>query len=380
LWLHAEVHFKHLELSVSKFEASYNTKPGYLETADAEYNAPNEAEVIAPSNGEHLKFDVSAVGTVDENVMVEEPCLTSSVQNPQEGGAAVISRVESVSDEDMDVEMEVDEASVEEQGGSTSMPNEEHPSSEQVRSPTLPSLEDSAPPPQDDDIAPPPPPPEEEWIPPPPPENEQAPPPPPEPEEPVVSYAQADTLPQPYVDQANLGYMLPGVEYYPAAGTDGTNVNYYMQTSESLILQSQQHSYYVPVSASGISIPVDATSIPPVPSSHYTYPSVTMATTDVAAESSGYYASATSAISSGALDDKTSSASVGDPNRNVNPMEYDKVISKEPTVGPLSQPAGAGSASGATVHGNATQASISTTNQTKGNLIIISNEISSLLA
>ncbi|KAM0903062.1 hypothetical protein ACQ4PT_018873 [Festuca glaucescens] len=348
LWLHAEVHLKHLELSVSKFEASYTTKPGYLETADAEYKAPNEAEVMA-----------------DENVKVEEPCSTSLVQNPQEGAAAVVSKVESESDEDMDVEMEVDEESIEEQGGPASVPNEEHPSSEQVRSPTLPSLDDSAPPPQDDGIPPPPPPPEDEWIPPPPPENEQAPPPPPEPEEPVVSYAQADTLPQPYVDQANLGYMLPGVEYYPTVGSDGTNANYYMQVSESHILQSQQHSYYAPVSTSSIPIPVDATSVPPVPGSYYGYPSVTMAATEVAAESSGYYASSTSAISSGALDGITSSASVVDTNSNVNPMESDKVISKEPTIAPLGQSVGAASASGTTVHGGSTQASASTTNQTK---------------
>ncbi|CAM0914008.1 unnamed protein product [Alopecurus aequalis] len=364
LWLHAEVHLKHLELSVSKFEASYSTKPGYLETADAEYKAPKEAEVMAPSNGEHLKFDVSTVDTIYENVKVEGPCSTSSAQNPQEVATAVISRVESESDEDMDVEMEVDEEGVEEQGGSTSLLNEEHISSEQVHTPTLPSLEDSAPPPQDNDIPPPPPPPEEEWVPPPPPENEPAPPPPPEPEEPVMSYAQADTLP-PYVDQANLGYMLPGVEYYPAPGTDGTNANYYMQVSESDILQSQQHSYYAPVSASGISAPVDATSIPPVPGSYYSYPSVAMAATDVAPESSGYYASSTSAISSSALDDKTSP--VVDTNSNVNPMESDKVISKEPAVVPLgqSQSVGAASFSGTTVHGSSTQASASSTNQTK---------------
>uniref|UniRef100_A0A8R7R158 WW domain-containing protein n=2 Tax=Triticum urartu TaxID=4572 RepID=A0A8R7R158_TRIUA len=363
LWLHAEVHLKQLELSVSKFEASYTTKHGYRETVDAGHKAPNEAEVMAPSEGEHLKVDVSTLGisTGDENIKVEEPCTTSSVQNSQ-GVAAAILRVESDSDEDMDVEMEVDEEGVEEQGGSTSMANKEHPSSEQVRSPALSSLEDSAPPPQDNDI-PPPPPPEEEWIPPPPPENEPAPPPPPEPEEPAVSFVNADTLPQPYGDQANLGYTLPGMEYYPAAGTDGTNANYYMQASDSHILQSQQHSYYAPLSASGVSIPVETTSIPPVPGSYYSYPSVTMAATEVAAESSGYYASSTSAISSGELDNKTSSASLV-ANSNVNTVESDKVISKEPTVASLSQSVGAVS-SGPTVHGSSTQASTSSTNQTK---------------
>ncbi|KAM3209455.1 hypothetical protein ACQJBY_063880 [Aegilops geniculata] len=365
LWLHAEVHLKQLELSVSKFEASYTTKHGYLETVDAGHKAPNQAEVMAPSEGEHLKVDVSTlgIGTGDENIKVEGPCTTSSVQNSQ-GVAAAILRVESDSDEDMDVEMEVDEEGVEEQGGSTSMPNKEHPSSEQVRSPALSSLEDSAPPPQDNDIPPPPPPPEEEWIPPPPPENEPAPPPPPEPEEPAVSFVHADTLPQPYGDQANLGYMLPGMEYYPAAATDSTNANYYMQASDSHILQSQQHSYYAPLSASGVSIPVETTSIPTVPGSYYSYPSVTMSATEVAAESSGYYASSTCAISSGELDNKTSSASLV-ANSNVNPVESDKVISKEPTVASLSQSVGAVSASGPTVHGSSTQASTSTTNQTK---------------
>jgi hypothetical protein len=75
--LHAEVHLKHLELSVSKFEARYTTKPAYLETADAEHKAPNEAEVMA-----------------DENVKVEEPYSTSLIQNPQEGVAAVVSKGE----------------------------------------------------------------------------------------------------------------------------------------------------------------------------------------------------------------------------------------------------------------------------------------------
>jgi len=158
--------------------------------------------------------------------------------------------------------------------------------------------------------------------------------------------------------------MVPGVEYYPAAGTDGTNADYYMQASESHILQSQQHSYYAPVSASGMSIPVDATSIPPGPVSYYSYPSVAMVATNVAAESSGYYASSTSAISSGTLDSKTSSVSV-DTNSNVNPMESAKVISKEPTAASLSQSLGAASASGTTVHGSFTQTSASTTNQTK---------------
>lgn len=173
------------------------------------------------------------------------------------------------------------------------------------------------------------------------------------------------------IDQANLGYTLPGMEYYPAAGTDGTNANYYMQASDSHILQSQQHSYYAPLSASGLSIPVETTSIPPVPGSYYSYPSVTTAATEVAAESSGYYASSASAISSGALDNKTSSASLV-ANSNVNPVESDKVISKEPTVASLSQSVEAASASAPTVHGSSTQASTSTTNQTKGNFIILS--------
>ncbi|KQK18547.1 formin-binding protein 4 isoform X2 [Brachypodium distachyon] len=335
LWLHAEVHLKQLEFSVSKFEASY-TAYTHPETEHAEYKAPNEAEILAPSDAEGLKFEVITVVPMDENLKVEEPCSTASVQNSEEkDAAAVTSRVEPDCDEDMDVEMEVDEENVEDQGCSSSMPNEEHHSSEQVRSPTLPSLEKSAPPPEDNDI-PPPPPPEEEWIPPPPPENEPAPPPPPEPEETtVVSYVHTDTLTQSYVDQANFGYALPGMEYYPAA-----------------------------VSAGGISIPVDAASIPPVPGSYYSYPSVTMDASGVAAESSGYYASSTSTISSSALDNKTTSAPIDATNSDVNPIESDKVISKEAKIASLSQAVGATSASG-TVRGSSTQASTSTTNQTK---------------
>lgn len=359
LWLHAEVHLKQLDSSVSKLEMNYRaeTEPIDSKTEVAEHKTP-EADMIALSNGEALKSELSAGITIDENVKIDKPASTSSAQSSQDkDAAAVTSKFESDNDEDMDVEMEVDEDGVEEQVHCSSEPNKEHPPPEQVSSPDLPPLEGPSPP-EDNDV--PPPPPEEEWIPPPPPDNEPAPPAPPAPpEEPVASYIHADTVAQPYVAQANVGYTLSGMEYYATVGTEGTTANYYMQVSEPHALQAQQHSYYAPVSGSGLSVPVDGTSI--APESYYTYPSVTMAASGVAAEHSGYYASSTSAISS-AADIKTSSASLVSANSNLDPKGPDKVISKDASIAPLSQAVVATSAAGTTsLVGSSTQSSTSST-------------------
>lgn len=366
LWLHVEVHLKQLDSSISKLEMSYHadTEPRNSKTEVAEHQAPDEADMTTPSNGEALKSEVSAGITIDENVEINKPASTSSAQNSQDRDlAAVPPKVESDNDEDMDVEMEVDEDNVEEQAHCSPVPKKEHPPSEQLNSSNLPSFEDPTPPPEDNSV--PPPPPEEEWIPPPPPENEPAPPAPPE--EPAASYVQVDTVPQPYIAQANVGYTISGMEYYGTVGTEGTNANYYMQVSEPHVLQAQQHSYYAPVSGSGISVSVDGTSI--APESYYTYPSVTMAASAVAAEHSGYYAS--SAISSSAADLKTSSASLVSANRNSDLKGLDKVISNDTSIVPLTQAVVATSAAGTTsVLGSSTQSSSNTTNQIKGNSIL----------
>ncbi|XP_062233036.1 uncharacterized protein LOC133930412 isoform X2 [Phragmites australis] len=363
LWLHAEVHLKQLDSSISELETSYctDTEPRHSKTEVAEHKAPNGTDMMAPSNGEDLKSEVSTGITIDENVKIEDPASASFDQNSQDRDAAAVpSKVESDDDEDMDVEMEVDDDNVAEQVHSSFVHNKEHLPSEQVNSPNLPSLEGPAAPPEDNDV--PPPPPEEEWIPPPPPDNEPVPPPPLE--EPVASYVHTDTIPQPYIGQANVSYTLSGMDYYSAGSTEGTNANYYMQVSEPHALQVQQHSYYAPVSASGISVPVDGTSI--APQSYYAYPSVTIAASGLAPEHSGYYTSLASAISSSAVDIKTSSASLVSANSNSDPTGSVKVISKDASVSPLSQTAVATSAAGASsVLGSSTQASSSTTKQTK---------------
>ncbi|CAN6201753.1 unnamed protein product [Urochloa humidicola] len=364
LWLHAEVHLKQLESSVSKLEMSYcaETEPRDLKTEVAEHKAPNEADMVAPSNDVALKSELNAGTTIDENVKIDQPASMSSAQSSQDKDAsAVTPKVVSDDDEDMDVEMEVDEDNVEEQEHCSSVPIREHPPSEQVSPPDLPPLEGPSPL-ENNDV--PPPPPEEEWVPPPPPDNEPAPAPPAPPEEPAASYIHADTIAQPYVAQANVGYTLSGMEYYATVGTDGTNANYYMQVSEPHVLQPQQHSYYAPVSGIGLSVPIDGTSI--APESYYTYPSVTTAVSGVAAEHSGYYVSSTSAISSSAADIKTSASSLVSANSNSDPKGPDKVISKDASIAPLFQAVVATSAAVTTsLLGSSTQSSSSATNQSK---------------
>jgi len=367
LWLHADVHLKQLDSSISKLEMSYHadTELRNSKIEVAEHKAPDEADMTTPSNGEALRSEVSAGITIDENVEIDKPASTSSAQNSQDRDlAAVPPKVESDNDEDMDVEMEVDEDNVEEQAHCSPVPKKEHPPSEQLNSSNLSSFEDPTSP---EDSSFPPPPPEDEWIPPPPPENEPVPEAPPE--EPAASYVQVDTIPQPYIAQANVGYTISGMEYYGTVGTEGTNANYYMQLSEPYVLQAQQHSYYAPISRSGISVSVDGTSI--APESYYTYPSVTMAASTVAAEHSGYYASSISAISSSAADIKTSSASLVSANSNSDLNGLDKLISNDASIMPLTQPVLATSAAGTTsVLGSSTQSSSSTTNQTRGNSIL----------
>ncbi|TVU11580.1 hypothetical protein EJB05_45174, partial [Eragrostis curvula] len=353
LWLHAEMHLKQLDNSISKLETS-DIEQRCSKTEDKE---PNEADITAPSYGEDLKLEASVVVTAGDNVKIEEPAPTSSAQNSNDKDAeAGSSKVEIDNDEDMDVEMEVDEDDVEEQVNSNCATNKEHPTSEEVHSPSLPPGLAA---PENNDV--PPPPPEEEWIPPPPPDSEPAPPPPPE--EPVASYVHPDTIPQSYIGQENVGYTLAGMEYYAAVGTEGTNATYYVQSSEPHFPQTQQHSYYAPISASCISVPVDGTSI--APESYYTYPSVPTAAGGVAAEHSGYYASSVSAISSSAVDIK-SSASLVSTNSNSDPTfkGSDKVISKDPGVPPLSQ-AAVSAVETTSMLGSSTHASTSTTNQTK---------------
>ncbi|KAK3132233.1 hypothetical protein QOZ80_6AG0517950 [Eleusine coracana subsp. coracana] len=358
LWLHAEVHLKQLDSSISKLETSNNSYVEPTQVAEApEHNTPNQIDIAAPSNGEDLKFEASSGVTVGVNVKIEEHVPTSSAQSSHdEDPEAIASKVEIDNDEDMDVDMEVDEDDVEEQVNSDSV-DKEHPTPEQVSSPNLPSSGGLA---EDNDV--PPPPPEEEWIPPPPPDSEPAPPPPPE--EPVASHVHPDTVPQPYIGQANVGYTLSGMEYYAAVGTDGTSATYYVQASEPHVLQAQQQSYYAPVSASGISVPVDSTSV--AQESYYTYPSVPATAGGVAAEHSGYYTSSVSAISSSAVDIKSSTSLVA-ANSNLDPTSIGSdFISKDAGVPILSQAVVATSAAGTTsMLGTSTQASASTTNQTK---------------
>ncbi|AQL03242.1 WW domain-containing protein [Zea mays] len=361
LWMHAEVHLKQLDSSISRMEMSYHadTEHRNSKTEVVEHNAPDGADLTTPSNGEALKSEVSPGITIDENVEIDKPTSILSAQDSQGRDiAAVPPKVESDNDQDMDVEMEVDEDNVEEQAHCSSVPKKEHPPSEQLSSTNLPSFED--PTPEDNSV--PPPPPEEEWIPPPPPENEPAPPDPPK--EPAASYVQVDAIPQPYIAQENVGYTISGMEYYGIVGTEGTNANYYMQVSEPHVLQAQQHSYYAPVSGSGVSVSVDGTSI--APESYYTHPSVTMAASAVAAEHSVYYASSISAISSSAADIKTSSASLVSANSNSDLKGPDKLISNDASIVPLTQAVVATSGAGTpSVLGSSTQPSSSTKNLTK---------------
>ncbi|EXB97662.1 Formin-binding protein 4 [Morus notabilis] len=152
----------------------------------------------------------------------------------------------SVEDVDMDVDMEVEDAT---SAGDTAIADEsrlkEFAAPEQSNQPIQPAGHTSI---DSQDAFAVPPPPDEEWIPPPPPDNEQIPPPPPdELPEPVyhlpTSYLET-VPPAPYAEQYNLSYPNSGFEYYGHAATDAQSSNFYGNAEGCQVAVPQAPIYY----------------------------------------------------------------------------------------------------------------------------------------
>ncbi|PKU66946.1 hypothetical protein MA16_Dca017266 [Dendrobium catenatum] len=254
-WWHTEVQLKQIESAIDKIEASVpvqtenfsDLKAGQMAPLEGSYSEVTEEHKITVTS-EFVK-DM----TKNENASTEkaspitdfksqgsehQPEIVPEVNLLPDSSNAAPSLVDNT-EEDMDVEMEVDE---------------EIPYSPTSITINLPSSQCPSTLPNESNV----PPPEEEWIPPPPPEVEPLPPPPP-PEE-TTSY--------PFPDQYNVGYHIPAYGFYTTTGSEVSNGNYYGIVGGSQLIESETPGYYDEPQAPSV-LPEVASSVTPVGSATY---------------------------------------------------------------------------------------------------------------
>ncbi|KAK9057174.1 hypothetical protein SSX86_024541 [Deinandra increscens subsp. villosa] len=212
-WLHSENQLKNLESSINNEVVKYSQF-----TNIGEVNEPEKrfSENIGESHENEIPADI------DPNVGHH-----------------------SVEDDDMDVEMEVEDAAIhskDEEAGALNGPHQD-----QSTSPILNEHLDSRGSEQDSDV---PLPPNDEWIPPPPPDEEPLPPPPPdEPAEAALQPPPSEmqtTQPYSYGEQYSFTYPGPGFEYYGRTNTEISSNGYYVDANGSHIAAPLPTVYYAP--------------------------------------------------------------------------------------------------------------------------------------
>ncbi|XP_062078974.1 uncharacterized protein LOC133783376 isoform X2 [Humulus lupulus] len=236
-WVHSDRRLKQLEdsISVELSNIGSNTQ------IDDKIQESSEADKTEKRRLSPETFDVSTMVTTstisskDHDATNAITCLhVTTPTGEQVNGAACPEELNSkqgllaAEEVDMDVDMEVDDASacntaiVDASGVKES-------ALQSVQQPIQPAGYTSLVP---DDVFIVPPPPDEEWIPPPPPDNEQIPPPPPD-EPPEAIYppppSYPETGPPPYAEQYNISYPNSSFEYYGHAATEVPSNNFYGQ-------------------------------------------------------------------------------------------------------------------------------------------------------
>ncbi|XP_017247647.1 uncharacterized protein LOC108218963 isoform X1 [Daucus carota subsp. sativus] len=256
-WLHCEKKFKQLESAISDEVLQF------YESVEANENN------LVPSEEANTSHDTSVAEEVlkerhsetENSVAVKNNLFTSIVHvnspsdsNPEgicevheaavPGELAPMAMVHSEEDVDMDVEMELED--VIPASASTYSPLEQQPIW-----PNAPAehVDAGIPPPPDDDWIPPPPP-DDETFPPPPPDDEPVPPPPLE-EVPETSYPVPlpDPMMEPsfsYAAQYNVPYPGPSIEYYGQPNAEVQESNYYGTDPNQLSVPLQSYYETVP--------------------------------------------------------------------------------------------------------------------------------------
>lgn len=243
-WVHSERRLKQLEDSISvefsdvgkhtqiddKFQESTKQESGAHETGKSVFFSKSENSDVSTI------INTSTIVPKDSDATNAIPTMHASTSEQVNGTATPDElnpkqELNAVEDVDMDVDMEVEDAS---SAGNTAVTDasgaKEFALLKQAIHPIQPPGYTSIAP---DDVFTVPPPPDEEWIPPPPPDNEQIPPPPPdEPPEPMYppppSYP--ETGPPAYAEQYNSSYPNSSFEYYGHAATEVPSNNFYGQT------------------------------------------------------------------------------------------------------------------------------------------------------
>lgn len=286
-WWHIDVQLKLIESAIDKIEASTLVQTEEFSDLNARQMAPQESSYLEVTEMDHKTIVTSEFGsgmTKNENASTEKASpktdfhLQGSEHQPEiipeanpvpDPSYSTPTLVDNTED-DMDVEMEVDEdipyaptsitvcPSPSEQFIQTNRPLPQFPPSILPNESNVSSL------------------PEEDWIPPPPPEVEPLPPPPPPegesdplPEAPSAYFplSYTETMIYPFSDQYNVGYHIPAYGYYSSSGAEVSNGNYYGIAVGSQFSESEPPAYYETLAPSAL--PEVASSVTPVVSATY---------------------------------------------------------------------------------------------------------------
>ncbi|XP_047333973.1 uncharacterized protein LOC124937707 isoform X2 [Impatiens glandulifera] len=235
-WVHCERFLKQLEVDINKHDkkseqiCDIETTPLPDETVGGEIVADiNRRAVVGPT-------PEASPPTIDDDTrtaILEEDVACHGVEQPTESLHKVFSM--SGEDVDMDVDMEVDDASTHEE------PMHSNSYAEDI------SLPGSFVPPPDEDWVPPPPPPENELIPPPP-DNEAVPPPPSDdaadPPYLLPSTYPGTTQALHYTDQYNMSYLSSNYDYYGQTSTEFLQNGVYGQAEGCQVAVPHASLYY----------------------------------------------------------------------------------------------------------------------------------------
>ncbi|KAH0459693.1 hypothetical protein IEQ34_012507 [Dendrobium chrysotoxum] len=283
-WWHTEVQLKQIESAIDNIEASVPVQTEKFSDLKARQMAPLEGSYSEVTEEHKIIVTSEFVNdmTKNENASTEmaspitdfksqgsehQPEIVPEVNLLPDSSNSAPSLVDNT-EEDMDVEMEVDEEIPYSPTSITVCPNP----SEQFIQTNLPSSQCPSTLPNESNV----PPPEEEWIPPPPPEVEPLPPPPPpegesdpHPEEPSAHFppSYTETASYPFPDQYNVGYHIPAYGFYTTTGSEVSNGNYYGIVGGSQLIESETPGYYEPLAPSVL--PEVASSVTPVGSETY---------------------------------------------------------------------------------------------------------------
>ena len=239
-WVHSERRLKQLEDSIngefSDIGKRTQVDEKFQEISEHESEVDERGKREYAENSDASNINTLTLDPKDSDATNAIPNMHVSDSEQVNGTAApeesdLKQGLHAGEDVDMDVDMEVEDAS---SAGNTGIADasgaKEITVLNQSIQPIQPAGYTSI---VSDDVYTVPPPPDEEWIPPPPPDNEQIPPPPPdEPPEPVYpplpSYPETGP-PPPYAEQYNLSYSNSSFEYYGNAATEVPSINFYGQ-------------------------------------------------------------------------------------------------------------------------------------------------------